>query len=228
MSSEQVLQELYQFKEADYFHGERHEMLSLVPLHSSTILEVGCGSGNFGKLLKERSSVQVWGIEMEEQAAAIANQKLDKVICEGFSRKLNLPAKSFDCIVFNDVLEHLIDPFDALLYCKELLRPNGAVVASIPNVRYFHNIISLVLYGNWEYADEGILDRTHLRFFTYHSILNMFERLGYSVESIQGLNSIAQLSFPGRLRYFNGLLKLFSYRVEDMKHLQFGVVAKPK
>ncbi|MCY7284161.1 MAG: class I SAM-dependent methyltransferase [Cyanobacteria bacterium CAN_BIN43] len=228
MSSEQMLQELYQAKEAYYFHGERHEMLPFIPLQSSMILEIGCGYGNFGKLLKERSPVQVWGIEIEEQAAAIANQKLDKVICSAFSRELNLPEKSFDCIIFNDVLEHLVDPFEALLYCKNLLRVDGIVVASIPNVRFFYNMISLVLDGDWEYADDGILDRTHLRFFTYRSILNMFERLGYSVESIQGLNSIAQLSFPGRLRYFNGLLKLFSHKVEDMRHLQFGVVAKPK
>jgi 2-polyprenyl-3-methyl-5-hydroxy-6-metoxy-1,4-benzoquinol methylase len=220
---------LYQSKETEYFQLERLDMLAFVPIGASSILEVGCGSGNFGKLLKERSPVQVWGIEVEAQAASMAADKIDRVICDAFSRELALPTQSFDCIIFNDVLEHLVDPFDALLYCKELLSPGGVVVASIPNVRYFHNIISLVLYGDWEYTDTGILDRTHLRFFTHRSILKMFERLGYRVETIQGLNSIAQLSLPGRWRYFNKLLNLkpIAHRLEDTRHLQFGVVAQP-
>jgi 2-polyprenyl-3-methyl-5-hydroxy-6-metoxy-1,4-benzoquinol methylase len=228
MSSGKVLEQFYQAKERDYFQSERCDMVSFVPLHSALILEVGCGHGNFGKLLKERSAAQVWGIEIEDTSASIAAQKLDKVFHSPFNRSLDLPLKSFDCIIFNDVLEHLVDPSDALLYCRELLREDGVIVASIPNVRYFSNLVSLLVDGTWEYSDQGILDRTHLRFFTYRSILNLFDRLGYHVEDIQGLHPISEFKLPGRLRYFNGLLKVFAHKIEDMKYLQFAVVAKPK
>lgn len=168
------------------------------------------------------------GVEIEEHAASIAIQKIDKVICDAFSSNLDLPLKSFDCIIFNDVLEHLVDPFSALLYCKELLQEQGVVVASIPNVRYFYNVWDLLVYGNWEYTEHGILDKTHLRFFTYRSILSTFERLGYNVETIEGINSIDKIHLPGKFRHLNWLLWLFRNKIKDMRYLQFAVVARPR
>ncbi|MDF5733001.1 MAG: class I SAM-dependent methyltransferase [Rhizonema sp. PD38] len=228
MNDDKLLQKDYQVKGSSYFYAERFDMLSYVPQSSSMILEVGCGYGNFGKLLKEKYSAQVWGVEIEEYAASIAKEKLDKVICDAFSSNLNLPSKSFDCIVFNDVLEHLVDPYSVLLYCKELLREQGVVIASIPNVRFFYNVRELLFYGNWEYTDTGILDKTHLRFFTYRSILSTFDRLGYDIETIEGINPLEKISLPGKFRYLNWLLWLFRNKIEDMRYLQFAVVARPR
>jgi len=221
------LQKEYQAKDPTYFQGERSEMLEYVPQSAEMILEVGCGYGNFGKLLKAERSAEVWGVELEEQAAAIASENLDRVICAPFDRSLELPEKGFDCIVFNDVLEHLVDPFDTLLYCKALLSDRGVIVASIPNVRYFSNMIDLLILRKWEYADQGILDRTHLRFFTYSSILSMFSRLGYEVQTIEGLHKIEKMTLPGKYRYFNGLLWLLREKIDDMRYLHFAVVARP-
>lgn len=223
-----VMASLYEEKDFEtYFQVQRHEMLDYVPTTALTILDVGCASGSFGKLLKAERTVEVWGIEPNEGAAEKATQILDKVICAGFDSSLNLPKHSFDCIVFNDVLEHLVNPFSTLLYCKELLREQGVVIASIPNVRYFYNVFELLVNGNWEYTEYGILDKTHLRFFTYRSILSTFERLGYNVETIEGINSIDKIHLPGKFRYLNWLLWLFRNKIKDMRYLQFAVVARP-
>ncbi len=210
-----------------YFEKERHEMLNYIPQEASIILDVGCAVGSFGQLLKEKRSVEVWGVEINEYAASIAAQKLDKVICGAFDKSLNLPNRKFDCIVFNDVLEHLVDPYSALIYSKELLRDGGTVVASIPNVRYFDNIWKLLVHRDWKYTEHGILDRTHLRFFTRKSILSTFEILEYCVESIEGINPLEK-EHPHRVRKFKFLNLLFCNHIEDMRYLQFAVVARYK
>ena len=80
-SSEESLRHDYQKKELSYFKGARQEMLRYIPHNAYTILEVGCGCGNFSELLKKKRSVEVWGIELSERAAVIAADKLDKVLC---------------------------------------------------------------------------------------------------------------------------------------------------
>jgi 2-polyprenyl-3-methyl-5-hydroxy-6-metoxy-1,4-benzoquinol methylase len=209
-----------------YFRVVRPEMLEFVPPNATTILDVGCADGTFGSLLKEQRDVEVWGIEPNQSAANSAALKLDRVICNAFDRSLTLPAGKFDCIIFNDVLEHLVDPQDALLHCKELLKYPGAIVASIPNVRYFDNIWNLLIYKNWEYTDCGILDRTHLWFFTERSIRSAFEKVGYKIELIKGVNPL-QVLHPGQVRRFRIINWLLLNKIEDMNYLQFAVVARP-
>jgi len=129
MNIGEPLKKDYQEKDSNYFQLERHEMLEYVPENACRILDVGCGCGNFGRLLKDKLGVRVWGVELNEEAAAIAAQKLERVICGSFNSSLDLPKKEFDCIIFNDVLEHLVDPFAALIYAKDLLKKDGVVVA---------------------------------------------------------------------------------------------------
>ncbi|WP_208095651.1 class I SAM-dependent methyltransferase [Nostoc sp. 106C] len=217
----------YQKKDAEYFQNVRQEMLDFIPFSSKTILDVGCGGGNFGKYLKEERNVEVWGVELDKDAASIAAQKLDKVICAAFTNSLDLPKSNFDCIVFNDVLEHMVDPYSALVYAKEILNKQGVVVASIPNVRYFDNIWNLLVKKNWEYSDWGILDKTHLRFFTKRSIISTFENLGYYVECIESINPLEKIH-PRLVKRFNFLNIILLNKIEDMRYLQFAVVARPK
>jgi 2-polyprenyl-3-methyl-5-hydroxy-6-metoxy-1,4-benzoquinol methylase len=217
----------YDSKDFDaYSQKARYEMLRYIPQEASIILDVGCAVGCFGQLLKAERSVEVWGVEVNEYAASIAAHKLDKVICGAFGKNLNLPSQGFDCIVFNDVLEHLVDPYSALIYCKKLLRDRGSIVASIPNVRYFDNIWNLLVHQDWNYTDHGILDRTHLRFFTRRSILSCFNSLGYRVEVIEGINPLEKTHpyHAKKFRFFNGVLL---NKIEDMRYLQFAVVAHP-
>jgi len=222
------LEKYYQEKDSIYFQSEREDMLPYVPGNCSMLLEIGCGYGNFGKLVKQQRFAQVWGVELDKDAAAIANQRLDKVICGTFDRNTQLPHNSFDCIVFNDVLEHLVDPFDTLLYAKELLTEDGVIVASIPNVRYFQNVVDFLIYRNWEYTEQGILDKTHLRFFTYRSIISTFTKLGYEIKTIEGIHPIDEMRLPNRFRYLNWVLWLLRKKIDDMRYLHFAVVAHPK
>jgi 2-polyprenyl-3-methyl-5-hydroxy-6-metoxy-1,4-benzoquinol methylase len=210
-----------------YLDKERHEMLNRIPKDASIILDVGCAVGGFGGLLKSERAVEVWGIEINEYAASIASQKLDRVICGAFDENLNLPAKKFDCVVFNDVLEHLVDPYSALLYSKTLLRDGGKIVASIPNVRYFDNIWKLLVNKDWEYTQNGILDRTHLRFFTHRSISAMFQGLNYKIESIEGINPLEK-EHPHRVNKFKFFNSILLNQIEDMRYIQFAIVASPK
>ncbi len=115
--------------------------------------------------------MEVWGVELSQQAAAEAQSKLDKVFVGSIEDgTLLLPEGFFDCVVFNDVLEHLVNPWAVLTSIKMFMQPDAYVVASIPNVRYFDNIKQLLKHKQWKYEDEGILDKTHLRFFTIESI----------------------------------------------------------
>jgi 2-polyprenyl-3-methyl-5-hydroxy-6-metoxy-1,4-benzoquinol methylase len=205
---------------------DRHEMLDLIPEGASIILDVGCAIGGFGEILKSERSCEVWGVEINEQAASVAAQKLDKVICGAFDKSIDLPINKFDCIIFNDVLEHLIDPYSALLHAKTLLRTGGKVIASIPNVRYFDNIWKLIVNRDWEYTQHGILDRTHLRFFTRRSIVRTFKDLNYNIESIKGINSL-NVEHPHHWRKFRIINFIVGNRIEDMRYLQFAVVASP-
>lgn len=196
-------------------------MLPFIPQNAATILEIGCSAGTFGKLLKdERPGVEVWGIEPNEEFAGLAESRLDNFACATFQAGLPvLEGKMFDCIVFNDVLEHLVNPEQTLLDSKEYLGENGVVVASIPNILFFYQILEILLEQDWKYRDAGILDNTHLRFFTKKSIVRMFETCGYEIVRIDGINA----SFGLKYKTLNFLTLGF---LRDWKYVQFAVQAR--
>jgi 2-polyprenyl-3-methyl-5-hydroxy-6-metoxy-1,4-benzoquinol methylase len=202
-----------------YASRPRDEMLRYIPITRTCVLDVGCAAGTFGAKLKARSRAEVWGIELDPRSAAEAAQVLDKVIPkDALSALADLPEGYFDCVVFNDVLEHLADPYKLLEQIKRHLTPDGMVVASIPNVRYVGVVWDLIARGNWDYQDWGVLDRTHLRFFTLHSIYKMFVGLGYDVERIDGINAT---------KVGNLANKLLPRRFADLPFMQFACVARP-
>jgi len=145
------------------------------------------------------------------------------VIEAPFTNEAKLPLESFDAVIFNDVLEHLLDPRAAIAYAKTLLSPSGVIVASIPNVRYFPVLWDLIVHGDWNYQDCGILDRTHLRFFTRKSIALLFLESGFLIESLQGINR-------GRRPKKGALLRLINLitagALSDAYYLQFAIVAR--
>jgi 2-polyprenyl-3-methyl-5-hydroxy-6-metoxy-1,4-benzoquinol methylase len=218
----------YDSKPDYYFEWARAEMLPFVPADCRRVLDIGCGTGAFGELLKQTRKIEIWGVEPVKPAAAKASARLDHVINGTFDPETKLPAGFFDCVVFNDVLEHMVAPEQALRYAKALLSQGGVIVASIPNIRYLGVLWQLVFHGRWEYADAGVLDKTHLRFFTKSSIVKMFQSEGYSLESICGINAYGSPPGAGRrLRRAHQLANaLFLGKFGDMKFPQFAVVAK--
>lgn len=200
----------------------RYEMLRYLPAAPGTILDVGCGSGAFGYLLKERTGAQVWGIEYMKKEALKAEAVLDKVFagpCEEFLEEL--PEFFFDVIFFNDVLEHLVDPYFVLEKIKSKLAEGGVVVSSIPNVRYYKTFFKILFKKDWQYEDQGIMDRTHLRFFTGKSIKRMYEETGYIIQLHEGINKTSSIR-----PYLYNLPLLFSQM--DVLYLQYATVAKVK
>jgi 2-polyprenyl-3-methyl-5-hydroxy-6-metoxy-1,4-benzoquinol methylase len=213
-------------KPAHYFNAPRREMLQYIPSNAKKILEIGCGEGYFSAELKrlhaeKGNKLEITAVEIDKERAQIAKQRLDSVICADIEEEnLNLANSSFDCIICNDVLEHLVSPWNTLKKLRPLLKPNGVVVASIPNVRYWGVVKDLTFLGEWKYAEEGVLDVTHLRFFTKNSIKSLFIDSGYNLQSIDGINS-----FVSGWK-FELLNKLTRNRFEDLQYLQFAVIAK--
>lgn len=220
----------YDVKPVSYFEETRGEMADFIPESCRRILDVGCGSGGFGALLKKERAAEVWGVEPFESAAKLASVRLDRVIHEVFPPEGGLPLGFFDCIIFNDVLEHMTDPELALRYARTLLSPGGIVVASIPNIRHFPTIWRLVIHGEWKYRDCGTLDKTHLRFFTRSSIDEAFQREGYSIQEITGINSYRGVpDCSVRVwKLYKLINSLTRGRFGDLKFQQFAVVARAR
>lgn len=206
-----------------YYQGTRDEMLPFMPADAATVLEIGCGEGNFGRQLKSRGAREVWGVEVAEPAAERARLVLDTVLVGDIEDLVGqLPDGYFDLVVCNDVLEHMADPYIVLERLKGKISPRGVLVSSIPNIRYYPVFYELLVHRQWEYTESGILDRSHLRFFTVKSIRNMYERLGYEVLRHEGINRMPELPLIYRLA--NVVLRR---KLSDMQWIQFVTVARP-
>ncbi|MGB2806174.1 MAG: class I SAM-dependent methyltransferase [Sedimentisphaerales bacterium] len=209
-------------KSPEYYENPREEMLKYIPKDVEISLEFGCGCGNFSESIKNAHNAECWGVEIEAQSAKKAAEKLYRVInADAHQSLVEIPDNYFDCIVFNDVLEHLVDPYSLLQNVKGKLNERGVVVASIPNVRFWNNLRTLAIHGEWDYKEAGILDRTHLRFFTYKSIIKMFNELNYNIITIEGLN-------PTQNRKFKIVNALSFNKLEDVRYHQFACVVRPK
>lgn len=167
-----------------YYSQKRNEILNLIPASAKTILDVGCGAGEMGSELV-KCGKHVTGIERETSVAGLAKKRLSKVLEADISTIT--PGKLdnvFDCIIFGDVLEHLIYPEETISKLASCLNPDGCIIVSIPNIRNI-TILESLARGNWTYQDAGILDKTHLRFFTLNEIKLLLQRQGFLIDSIE-------------------------------------------
>jgi SAM-dependent methyltransferase len=170
-------------KGAAYYLEVRPDIQAIIDPRGKRILDVGCAAGELGYALKQAGAVEVVGVEYSPEAAALARGKLDRVYV-GDAQSLDFPETGFDYILFGDVLEHTIDPWGVLASYGDYLKPGGRIVASIPNVR-FYAVIARLIFNRWGYRESGILDKTHLRFFTLPTIREMLEEAGYRIERVE-------------------------------------------
>ncbi len=168
----------------DYYRQERRDVIQLIPDGVKRVLDVGCAEGILGKELLKRGAEEVVGVEIVPEVCRRAEKNLTSVIC-GDIEQIELPFKKdyFDCIVLADVLEHLREPLDTLKKLRRYLSNDGLIVSSIPNVRYIE-VINMLVEGYWRYAEQGVLDRTHLRFFTLKEMKRLFSEAGYEITYI--------------------------------------------
>ncbi|MCY8908580.1 class I SAM-dependent methyltransferase [Bacillus atrophaeus] len=174
----------YDQKKKDYYEGLNPYLLKKINGHWKTVLDVGCGTGNLGEALQDQG-ITVYGIEAFPDAAQQAENKLAHVLC-GDIERLALPyePEQFDCILFGDVLEHLVNPWSVLENLRPHLKKDGTVLACVPNVGHISVVLEL-LAGKWTYTKAGLLDQTHLRFFTLHELYALFTESGYTIKSIE-------------------------------------------
>ena len=158
----------------DYHSNIRHDILPLLEKKpGQRVLEIGCGTGNTLAYLKENGYASyVAGIEKETECFGSINPVVNEII-EGDAESLEIPFEGkFDVVLLLDVLEHLYSPFDLLKKVQTALAPSGYIVVSIPNIRNYAILKRLILKGRWDYKDSGVLDRSHVRFFTKRSFLD--------------------------------------------------------
>ncbi len=219
-----------------YYNTPRSDLLPLLPERASRILEVGCGGGATGRLLRERyPSARLVGIEADAGAAEAARAVYDLVLQRdverlGASELLEAAGGPFDLVLYPDVLEHLRDPWAVLREMRECLVNGAVVVASIPNVANVLTIYEL-RHGRWPYASEGLFDLTHLRFFGRADAVQLFESTGYRVETVHRTTAIP---LPrGRWSRWEYVWKTFALRGiseeerRDLETFQFQLVCRP-
>jgi 2-polyprenyl-3-methyl-5-hydroxy-6-metoxy-1,4-benzoquinol methylase len=203
-----------------YFSGARPEVAAMVPWGAAKVLDVGCGFGGLASLLKARDVRSIYGIEINPSASEHL-QKLYDQHWIGSVESISLPQELglFDCIIFADVLEHLIDPWETLQRYVKILSPGGVIVASIPNAQNLSLIYRLLFQGRWTYSDSGMLDKTHLRFFTRKEIECLFNETGLKIEMI-GVNKDSY-SFLRRI-----LTVIPRFFIPDLEVCQFLIRAR--
>lgn len=207
-------------KAAAYDHQRRDEVIPYVPTNAARVLDIGCAAGEFGAALREaRPNVVVDGIESDHTAAEAASAIYRFVYRGQFPT--TCPDHLYDTIVCNDVLEHMVDPWSAVESMRSLLDEHGCVVASIPNMRHWSALRPLLLQGRWDYQDHGILDRTHLRWFTRVTIAEMFQDASFEVLRLEPLS----WSSPTRL-YWRIARHLAPRLIEDLMTKQYVIVAR--
>jgi SAM-dependent methyltransferase len=205
-----------------YFATSRDEMAKFVPVGVKRVLEIGCGSGGFRSHVP--TAVEYWGIEYEPGPATDAATRLTQVLHGKVEDRLaEVPRGYFDLIVCNDVIEHLEDPRGFLADIQRVMAPDAKLVGSIPNVRLLTNLYRLLVRRDWEYVDSGVLDYTHLHFFTQKSLRRELTRAGLVVETLEGINPLGHDS--GTLKRLLGLVASWVVGA-DSRFVQLAFVAR--
>jgi SAM-dependent methyltransferase len=163
-----------------YYDGFNERLLAAVPSHATRILEVGCARGRLGHELKRQDPRRyVAGVEQDLTAARVAAERLDAVfVLDVQAGTPPIEPGSLDCLIFGDVLEHLLDPEDVLRRYRDLLTPAGLVLVSVPNIQHY-SVVRNLLRGDFMYQPSGLLDGTHLRFFTYMTFAKLMLDAGF-------------------------------------------------
>jgi SAM-dependent methyltransferase len=174
-------------QQALYYGAPRLELQPFLPQQYSRVLEIGCGRGGFRSSL--HATAEVWGVEPVAVAAEIAKAKLDRVFVGTFAEvEFQLPGASFDLIICNDVIEHIADDVGFLQALLTKIKPGGYLMGSVPNMRNLPVFEALIFSKQWDYKDDGVLDRTHLRFYTVKSFPALLKRTGFEVIKFAGIN----------------------------------------
>ncbi|MDB9375001.1 class I SAM-dependent methyltransferase [Nodularia sphaerocarpa] len=199
----------------------------------STILEIGCNTGYFSLVLM-KCGHEVLGIELDKDAAQIASSNGVNVICGNIEENLMIKSinQKFDVILMMDVVEHCLHPMNVLNSLQQLIKPNGKIMITGPNVAYW-SVRKDLLLGRWNYTDSGILDKTHLHFYTLSTWQSLIEDSGYKINVIKAAEGmipfqtkLLKAGIPNRLIKF--LLNLAMRNMPNIFTIVFFIEAIPE
>jgi len=224
---------------SEYHDSGVYEMLDLMSKSPATSLEIGCGAGGMGARLKQlHPNTRVLGVELNRAAAAHASTRLDGVWqgrIEDFKpAALGLKPGDVDLLLLGDVLEHLYDPWRVMVSLRNLLAKDAEVLISIPNVRNML-LLAEAVNGDWTYRSEGLLDITHIRFFTLREFRRLLAQTGFEIRRVEcmldgRLTSLHEKhkAETGGIRATLGRLTVENLTAEEFREvcsLQFRIVA---
>jgi len=214
-----------------YSPSGRSEMIEFVINSPQITLEIGCREGLFSKNIRDKfDTKEAWGVEPDLSVKYEAEKNLDKIVFSLFDENINLPEKYFDLIIFNDVLEHMYDPWKALEKAKKLLTENGIIIASIPNIRHKSVLKQLIFSDNFKYEDSGILDITHIRFFTKKTMIKLFEETGFEIIKMKPVVLLKKRRWYKKIIQFPR--KCFNFitfnKFESIQYAQYAFTIKIK
>jgi SAM-dependent methyltransferase len=189
-----------------YFQGLNTELLRHVPDSAKKILEVGCAEGRLGEALKKmQPDRKVIGIEYQSEIADRARQRLDCVYAIDVEKEdADIEPGTLDCILYGDVIEHLKEPLPVLRKHRKLLKEDGRILCSIPNVQH-HSVLRNLLRSDWQYTRSGLLDSTYRRFYTYSTMIKLLLDSGF----VPHIKSI--IKAPGDEKFFKAAEPLMQY-----------------
>lgn len=207
-------------KPGEYYRACNQEILACLPDGARRFLDVGCAAGALGRAIREiRPHAVVHGIERVAAAREEAAHHLGRVFDADLDQELPPLDPPYDCVICGDVLEHLVDPWNVLRRLVAQLAPGGFVVASIPNLRHYKVLRDVVLRGRFSYRESGVLDSTHLRFFTRREMERLFEGAGLEVIA-------RRPHFSGGNAALRALDRLSCGRLEEFRALQYVIVGR--
>jgi 2-polyprenyl-3-methyl-5-hydroxy-6-metoxy-1,4-benzoquinol methylase len=188
------------------------QLFDIIPETLQSIIEIGSGSGVLAQAIKHRTpATQYIGVELDPEYASLSSRYCDVVLTDNIekpSEELRNYIQTTSAIVFSDVLEHLYNPWQTLKFLRSEISKECSIYASIPNIQHWSIIFGLIS-GNFNYTDSGLLDRTHIRFFTKSTIISMFNDCGFEVKSI----SPRIFNFPEQDKYLS-LIKEVSEKLQ--------------
>jgi 2-polyprenyl-3-methyl-5-hydroxy-6-metoxy-1,4-benzoquinol methylase len=166
------------------YQATNQAVLKTIPQNVSRILDLGCGTGSLGRVIKARNDCEVVGITSSIPEAKIAAEYLDQVIVEDLNSLKTMELGKFDCIVCSHILEHLYDPEKLLLNLHENLTSDGLLIVALPNILHWRQRL-VFLSGKFEYTDGGLMDRTHVHFYDWKTSVKLLQDKGFVVISHQ-------------------------------------------
>jgi 2-polyprenyl-3-methyl-5-hydroxy-6-metoxy-1,4-benzoquinol methylase len=207
-----------------YHDNARTDVLPWLPSYATRCLDLGCGAGATLGLLKEKySNVWLAGLEMDFASAESARKVGNEIWCanaDTFDFSNHIELDSLDLILCLDILEHLNDPWTVVQRLSPLLRKGGVLITSIPNIRYHKVIKNLLIDGTFDYTDEGVMDRTHLRFFVRSTAEKLVSCGGLKLKSTAPV-------FPIKKNGIKGILnRILGGKLDDLLIMQYMLVAE--